>query len=972
MGFCRRCGDIVTGPKCKCGGTAVAPVVKWNQNAAKPSTPDRWSQTYTKEKPSSRSRSATVDTPSSVASTQATSRFPRPSSTIGSRVNEHIASTTQSRPSSPLKHSSSLLDNPSSGILPSPYTSELSKVYGSVLQPKESLDSYHCHTCSAPFPPDATIYPDPRDGSGTRFMCRACFIVNGGSKGDCPACHRPVLILKSEGGFVENAGKVWHKRCFQCAGCGRNIGDSPMVDLLGQPSCADCFDSCLKRTHDSPSLDWNDGVTGYGGLRSNRRQSREGSPALEELVQRLGILKSRESTPVKDDAKPRTSIGFQNSSVIDDVFTSPRGRAALGLDDVSSPPSQRVQAIDDGTHIRRPYNRFMTPEADEGNPRSGSGSPRLSGSPKPTQEAIDEMKRRFLRQAGSPALERDSDFASSADSTPRATPKAKAMLSNINTESPTSQKASPISRIPVRTTNLSGGPPLRSRASFSSLKQDIESVISVPSTPELSSDFSDTTTQSSASSSPPSYSPPSRHDGYAIKSRPSLSDMRIAAHYTGETIKSTYSLSTAPSSVSFQKDDPQSASTGPVADTKCAKCSLPLFSVRGGGRYVTVPEPSSTGAAPRTYHTDCFRCRICDGVFEEKEKGQAVFVRGVRGACHLDCAPKEKITVRPLNTSTTYSLPLAPVSTTPTSTPAPPSYSSSASPYSSSRYTAPPPSAPATSTSFPRFGSSTSCPGCHQAVSLMERGVVPGPQGIRWHATCLICGGKEAKGRGGRRKDGKPGCGKKLDSSAKRDSEEGSVWCRECLLLLPVSTRAPHASPIRATPLHTSQPTHTGTSSNSTGTFGRIAPQYTGGISITRQHTGGGAIARQYTGGGNITRQYTDGSTIARQYTGGSTIARQYTGSTTIPRQHTGGTTIARQLTGLSGGHDSALLRQLTGGGLSPTRQLTTSPTKTIGRQFTGGSAAGGAVRPRPKSVIGMRDEGRGMFLVRQMTGGGL
>ena len=64
----------------------------------------------------------------------------------------------------------------------------------------------------------------------------------------------------------------------------------------------------------------------------------------------------------------------------------------------------------------------------------------------------------------------------------------------------------------------------------------------------------------------------------------------------------------------------------------------------------------------------------------------------------------------------------------------------------------------------------------------MERGVVPGPQGIRWHATCLICGGKEAKGRGGRRKDGKPGCGKKLDSSAKRDSEEGSVWCRECLV----------------------------------------------------------------------------------------------------------------------------------------------------------------------------------------------
>jgi hypothetical protein len=55
------------------------------------------------------------------------------------------------------------------------------------------------------------------------------------------------------------------------------------------------------------------------------------------------------------------------------------------------------------------------------------------------------------------------------------------------------------------------------------------------------------------------------------------------------------------------------------------------------------------------------------------------------------------------------------------------------------------------------------------------------------------------------------------------------------------------------------------------------------------------------------------------------------------------------------------MLRQLTGGGLSPTRSI--SPTKQLG---------GG--RPRPKSVIGMRslgsvDEGRGMYLVKQLTG---
>ena len=57
------------------------------------------------------------------------------------------------------------------------------------------------------------------------------------------------------------------------------------------------------------------------------------------------------------------------------------------------------------------------------------------------------------------------------------------------------------------------------------------------------------------------------------------------------------------------------------------------------------------------------------------------------------------------------------------------------------------------------------------------------------------------------------------------------------------------------------------------------------------------------------------------------------------------------------------MLRQLTGGGLSPTRSI--SPTKQLGL---------GSGRPRPKSVVGMRslgsvDEGRGMYLVRQLTG---
>jgi hypothetical protein len=77
---------------------------------------------------------------------------------------------------------------------------------------------------------------------------------------------------------------------------------------------------------------------------------------------------------------------------------------------------------------------------------------------------------------------------------------------------------------------------------------------------------------------------------------------------------------------------------------------------------------------------------------------------------------------------------------------------------------------------------------------------------------------------------------------------------------------------------------------------------------------------------------------------------------------------------------------------MSPTRQLafdrpgsptkgtferyrSGSPLKQLGTIKEGGGGGVGRERPRPKSVIGMRgksvDERRGMFLVRQMTGGG-
>ncbi len=55
-----------------------------------------------------------------------------------------------------------------------------------------------------------------------------------------------------------------------------------------------------------------------------------------------------------------------------------------------------------------------------------------------------------------------------------------------------------------------------------------------------------------------------------------------------------------------------------------------------------------------------------------------------------------------------------------------------------------PKTAPPIVTTFPRFGSGTFCPECHLSVGPMEKGVVPGPKGSRWHSGCLVCGGKAA------------------------------------------------------------------------------------------------------------------------------------------------------------------------------------------------------------------------------------
>lgn len=811
--------------------TCVAPVVKWTQNDGQ-QPQDSWSKTYvTRDKSPSKSiqRNNTgtgqdSNTTNNLSSSAPIKRFPRPTNqkpisiSLDKRVSEHIAtSTSVPRPPSPLKHSTTASYdesiasdvNPEEGILPNLNSgSRLAKVYGSILQPKETLSTFICALCSTPFPPDATIYPDPTSirpglpiddvGSGTRFLCRPCFTANGGSKGDCPACDKPVLILKSEGGFVEASGRVWHRKCFCCEGCFKNIGDRPMVDLLGRPSCADCFESCLKRPsgttpRKAKDPDLFDERNNLGGTKRNSK-SREGSPALEELEMRLGI-RSRDSTPVTESragarfihhspsmtptSPPSTqspmSKRYSTALVGDASPTGERLAARARAQSAASASSpalrdalSRYQSPEpgDGSPVsRRTYTRLRSPDLDsnDGSPISsrltGTGSPRY-GSPvsKPTANAIEEMKQRFLRQAspGPPSAPGQS-ATPSATTTPtrrerrsRSRPRSSGAMSSstfedlssvgqvysspganqtiravrrdhtgntdyvrrdttgttdyvrrestgntsyvrrdttgntsyirgdltgntdytlkgdrtgdaevesllgsfpkvptgdlIDLSSDTSMGSivaqstgnGPMSRIPrpIRDlASLDGGRVglgisigLRKSMSGTSLSTEYATAPSIPPTPDLAADFSDATTQSSGPSTPPSLSPPSRRGRAEAEKAVASGINLVKSEATTPTPKSRTLL---PHDISIPAPLPP--------DSRCAKCNTPLFSRKDGGKFVTVPEqPSSSGVPPKTYHTSCFRCTVCDGLFQDQDGGKAVFVRGPSGVCHVE------------------------------------------------------------------------------------------------------------------------------------------------------------------------------------------------------------------------------------------------------------------------------------------------------------------------------------------------
>ncbi|KAF8609253.1 hypothetical protein BDV93DRAFT_601948 [Ceratobasidium sp. AG-I] len=392
---------------------------------------------------------------------------------------------------------------------------------------------------------------------------------------------------------------------------------------------------------------------------------------------------------------------------------------------------------------------------------------------------------------------------------------------------------------------------------------------------------------------------------------------------------------------------------------KCDKCHEKLH-LDGGNMFVTVPGYAKTGntgefTPSRTFHVDCFKCSVCELPFggDAWEGQQARFVQLKDVIAHPECAPPivRTATYTPSPTKTTRAVRSAPQATEPSLRSAP----------VISRQTSIPPPAPAPSApaprpragtmganQFPRFGGSMYCPWCTKSVSPMEIGTCPGPNGSRWHSSCLVCGGKDAKKNRKNPKD--PGCGKQLDSGAKCD-QDGGVWCRECIDKLPSEMRP--SSPIR--PI---VPTHTG--SRSLGRAGgAIVAQYTG---VSVHTTGGGILRPQTTGGGGIIRpQTTGGGGIIRpQTTGGGGIIRPQTtggGGGILRPQTTGGGGILKQQTTGGGG---ILKSQTTGGGGYVRPQITGRSVGEVNPQYTG--SRGVAAQYTGGSIIG--------GLVPQLTGG--
>lgn len=551
-----------------------------------------------------------------VSTTKPPSRFPRPLGGYGAStgasqpsksmdgISAHIASTTAKHPSPLKKHTTGGSDySDDITVIKSHVTGALVKVHGSILERPESLATFACYECLIKFTPDGTIYPSPTDAG--KFLCRDCFESNEEAvKGICEECHKPILALsKEEGGKpVENAGRLWHAMCFRCKACDNDISKNPMVDILGKPCCEDCFDDCLKRGSPSPKpfrtrLKSGASVDEAKEARASGRpssRSREGTPVMDELSQRLGIPSPASLSPNKSPERDSASFPPTSGSISPTIERLTRKLNAIAAGDESPTPKSQSQSRS------ATFNMILGPKSMAQHRISSSAS---------TSSASSSLYSRDTTSTAAGSI--TSSVTSTTTSSPADSPSSTKQFADLNSfeaeasTPPTRHMSNQVQKrrslipVPVRS-SLSSAP----STSFSYMTPRSKRLSTIPGSTETTPTLSKSNTPlGGGAKSTPSRSP---HAPRSSTSSPSLRE------------KGT--------------DSPLHAFTTPEAllRGKCDGCTRSLLVQDMRGPIVTVPLSSldipEDEVRVERFHHACFRCGNCGDSFGELD-GKANFVR---------------------------------------------------------------------------------------------------------------------------------------------------------------------------------------------------------------------------------------------------------------------------------------------------------------------------------------------------------
>ncbi len=103
--------------------------------------------------------------------------------------------------------------------------------------PKIPLTLHSCAICALVFSPDATIYPNISSNQlkNNHSSVSLALQKTEALKGLVPPALDQYLPLKAKEHIFNREGATGTSNATTVAGCFKNIGDTPMVDLLGRP-----------------------------------------------------------------------------------------------------------------------------------------------------------------------------------------------------------------------------------------------------------------------------------------------------------------------------------------------------------------------------------------------------------------------------------------------------------------------------------------------------------------------------------------------------------------------------------------------------------------------------------------------------------------------------------------------------------------------------------------------------------------